>query len=67
MRQWSRENLSSLLHCLGESFKNQLIAVASIIQGAVHAADGGCRCTGFFCNFEIGSVVAQHGGDFKAL
>ena len=42
---------------LGDSAKNQIVAVIAIIEGAVDTADGSRGCTCFVGNFQIGFVT----------
>lgn len=43
---------------LRETAENKLIAVASVIEGAVYTADGGGGRTGLFRNFKISFVFS---------
>ena len=50
-----------------KTVENQFVPVVSVVQGTVYAADGGGRRAGFFCNFQIGFVLLEHGRYLEAL
>ena len=59
------KNFSAFLRI--EAAKDQIIAVISVIQGTVDAADGGSGRAGFFGDFKICPVLFQHGCHLEAL
>ena len=52
---------------LFHSFEYHFVSVVSVIERAVHTADGGSGSSGLLCDLQIGLVFLQHGSHFKTL